>query len=404
MLKAMLMIRSLQPEFDKASQVLGKAQVDGIIKGFIQKEPDLRQKIITALREATKAALDAAKQAVTDARSAFASAFDSLASAALSAFDAKVAGWVSPAQKMLDALDLQTTMDEIKGALGQGFVDLYDMIIANLQAGDTKAADEMTRNLLTQVNAAIAAAQGAVDAAQVNLAAVLADPNATDEQKKAAQDALDAAQQKLKDMLDARQKILTLIATAEQTAHEKLITQQRNNLQAQLDQLKIELAKHPGEWKKIQAKIIALLKKYGVDYRTIGKDLGYALAKGLRDAIPETVAAAKELAAAIAKYLKLASPAEQGPLSDLDKWWKNFGSTLISGMDTKDITATIDAMVAPPRISTATGGSRTEITYYLNATVTTPSIIGTGLDRAADELTPHIRKVLIDVARSNGLR
>jgi hypothetical protein len=98
-----------------------------------------------------------------------------------------------------------------------------------------------------------------------------------------------------------------------------------------------------------------------------GHTVGDNLAQALRDTIPNIARAAGEVATELKKYLKLSSPSEKGPLSDLDRWWTNLAPTLISSFDASQVRAKLAYAVTPSdaRISGAAGqasvgwGSRT---------------------------------------------
>lgn len=400
MLKAILSWKQLQPSFEEASKVLGSASAKAIAMGFLQATPTLVQQIKQAWREKMREVTQAAAQAVKDARSAFEQAFSDLASAALAAFDAKVAQWKNPIQTMIDNLNMADAIDQLKGVLGDKMMGLYDMIIASIKDGNLEAAEMMTESLLADINDAIAAAQSALDAAQINLTSILADPNATEEQKQAAQQALDDAKKKLQDLVDARMKVLQMIAEAEQTEHDKLMAKKRDNLQRELDQLRRELAKHPGEHAKNHAKIMALYKKYDIDYENAGREIGYSLAKGLRDSLAEVEKAAGELADAIAKKLRVKSPTEEGPMSDLDHWWDNFAKTLMSGLDTASINQTIEAMVTPPELGSVPNTTPNTV-VNVPITLNVDKAIGNDLERAGRELADPVRREVMEIMRKN---
>ena len=417
MVKALLLWKSIEPQAKAAAKIIGTGQVQEIINGIIGKEPSLRQQMIKAMKDATDAAIQSAKEEVANKKSELESAFSALASAALAAFDAQVAKWQPMAQKLLDKINLKDTIDQLQGVLGDPIMNLYQMIVDQINNGNLKAADALTQNLVGMIQSAVAAAQtdltnatSALAAAQAAFDAVQNDPNATDEQKKAAQDALDAAKtaydtdkQRLDDLLQAREKILTLIAQQEKTKYDQMQETRRAQFEQQLTQLNKALEEHRITYETYHKKILALFKKYIPGFRLSGKAIGEAIAQGLRDAIGDVEAAAKDLAEAIKKYLKLSSPAEVGPLSDLDKWWKTFAPTLLEGLDIKPIVSTVNNLaMGPPATmplppTTNTGG----VTYF-DVTLQAPAIIGNNLDNAARELTPLVRRVFIDIAKSNG--
>lgn len=85
-----------------------------------------------------------------------------------------------------------------------------------------------------------------------------------------------------------------------------------------------------------------------------GKNLVESMADGLRKAIPTLNGALAAVAARVAAYLKVQSPTELGPMSDLDRWWKNLGPTLTGSFDTSGMRAKLTEAMTP--YSTSIGG------------------------------------------------
>jgi hypothetical protein len=97
---------------------------------------------------------------------------------------------------------------------------------------------------------------------------------------------------------------------------------------------------------KAQAEVIKMMNRYGVSYRQAGMDLGKAFAQGMIESEKAVEKAVLALARTVAKYLKTHSPTEEGPLSDLDTWWKGFAPALIAGLDTKAIVDAVDGLAS----------------------------------------------------------
>jgi hypothetical protein len=133
--------------------------------------------------------------------------------------------------------------------------------------------------------------------------------------------------------------------------------QQGEALDRQLEQLANRLSKHPEEYDKIQKKVQNLLASYGIPMQKAGENLGKAFARGLREAADDVEAGAKKLADIVAKYLKLKSPAEKGPMSDLDRWWKPLGPMLAKQMMLPPVAVGAGAMAAHG-LGMAAGGRR----------------------------------------------
>jgi hypothetical protein len=252
-----------------------------------------------------------------NAASGLASAMDNLASTALQAFDDRWAAWKPPAQRLLDKLQLKDQKRELKQA------------IQDAMKGIAEARSEGQSNISDAQTALSNALAGGdpEEIARAQQALVEAQKNATT--------ALVAAQKQRDDALRAQRDFnLAQEAAAQQDAHDKRIARQRIHLQDELDQVKSFLAKHPEQYKEAQRRVNVVLKQAGVDAKFWGTAIGIALADGMREASGEVKNAAQDLAALIARYLKLKSPAEAGPMSDLDKWWTPFASTLLAGVDT----------------------------------------------------------------------
>ena len=287
-------LQSARTEFLAASKILGAGAAQKIVDGFRSQDQSLAQQIKTALRTATTEAIKAAAQAVTDARGTLTSAFQSVANDALSAFDAVVGAWKPPALIKLEARQLERQKQ--------------DLIDAITKAGeDVKAA----RDAFTE-----AVAGG--------------DP----EKVKTAQAALVQAQKAQADALAAQQDFSDQqLAAKQQIAHDKRMAQRRVHLQAELAEVQTWLQKHPGQYEEAQRRINAILKQHGVDAKFWGTAVGIALADGMKASNRAVAAAAEALATAIAKKLKLRSNAEEGPLSDLDSWFRGLVPTLTKGID-----------------------------------------------------------------------
>lgn len=209
---------------------------------------------------------------------------------------------------------------------------------------------------------------------------------------------LDEKYQNEQDGINKAYTQLTTALQAQETHRELDYTSQRSlqkqNLQNLLTDLQASLALHPKEWKSIQATIMRMFSQdFGPQYKTAGKNLGVGFAVGIqqadkdvthaanvlnstlsaalttdykdsgrvaaetfaggiRSAIPDIEAAAREAAAAAAKYLKLHSPADEGPLSDLDQWWKPFVPTLLKGLDTSAIDKAVTGALSPSAMLT----------------------------------------------------
>lgn len=323
---------------------LGGKVVENFILGVSSAAPQFTGK----LAEVASAAVENARAAVEAKQQAFADAFGRLGDMAKRAFDAKTA-------QLLDEIDRKF---QAKIANWQRFGDALTPAEQALQALDNL---EKQRNIDQQA----ADAQAAMAKAQLMEEGV----------EKAA--AVAAAEEQIRQaaLAQSRQS-LELAAAIEREARNKQVAEQiakleeakalemRNleerraqkfeKLEQELADLVASLSKHPKEHDKAQKKIVALLRSFGVEYKAAGKNLGEAFADGMRDAQSEVGKAARELAAEAARYLKLKSPAEKGPLASLNTWWAAFADTLLAGLDTGKIgRAAAAAVMAPPSLRVA---------------------------------------------------
>lgn len=124
----------------------------------------------------------------------------------------------------------------------------------------------------------------------------------------------------------------TLLAEQERAANERYDAQVRA-FDKELKALQTALARKPGEWRRANEQVLALLDRYGVTYEQSGARLGQAFADGLRRQAALVEGAARSLAAAAASQLKVASPAQRGPLAERqDRWGENLASSWIDGL------------------------------------------------------------------------
>jgi tape measure domain-containing protein len=79
---------------------------------------------------------------------------------------------------------------------------------------------------------------------------------------------------------------------------------QLNSFDEQMRALQDYLTTHRVTWQVAQAKVISLLRTYGINYKIAGQRLGFSFEQGLRDSIKGVVDAAKDLGSAAADTLK----------------------------------------------------------------------------------------------------
>jgi len=275
---------------------IGKPIGDGIIMGFLLGTNDLPDKI----SESLKKALEAGRQVVEEFQSKFKDAFAQMASDALDAFDAITSAHRTRSERLLDNLVSKHDAEEFKRRLSEARTELQ------------KAKDDMA----------------SFDAASFS------SPEDAQAELDRRESALLNAQRSWDDLMyEQKRAKLERQAEKERTNYEARRGIQKRHLEKELENLMEYLLKHPQQHKKTQDKIIALLHSYGISYRDAGSVVGENFAQGLRDSMAAVIAAATEMANKVSRILRTASPTKEGPMSDLDKWWKSFGSTLVSGLD-----------------------------------------------------------------------
>ena len=315
--------------------VAGSAAGNAYVLGITQTAP----KISGEMGSAVSGALEAVKTKVAAAQGGVTAAFAKLGAAAVAAFNAKTA---------LMGAGITARFDKQLKAIA-GYGDTLTKSEAALKALD-QAEETRSRNLAVQSAAAqLAAANAMVEGPEKEQALAAA--------KEAVRQA-DLANQRAALQASAeaeRAAATTRIAQIEADRDAALAkldesrARQAEKLAQQFTDLGAFLAKHPAEYDKTAARIKKILDKLGIDIQVSGRTVGQAYAKGIDSAAADVEKAAKRLAAIVRSNLETHSPAKEGPLSTLDKWWKSFAPTLISGLDT---TAIRDAI----RAATGAGG------------------------------------------------
>ena len=365
---------------------LGGNIIENFILGISAKQPQFTGK----LAQAAQQALEAAKAKVESYQGVLGDAFGKLGDYVKRVFDAKtqnlldnvsrkfdaqIAKWqnyaqaLTPAEKALAAIDAQ---EEQRGR---------ESALAAAQAALAKA-EAMEAGL--EREQAVAAAREQLRLAE--LANTRAALQAQAEVERAAREAEAAAH----------------IAKLEATKARELqnLEERRRQLGEQLDQqlatLQERLAKHPEEHDKIQKRIQALLKSYGVPMQKSGELLGKAFARGIRDSFDDVERAARKLAEIVAKYVPH-SPAEKGPLSRPIDWqgyltdglpraWSGVGAAMSAG----------GAVVPGGGFRTGAAGGRPMVVNI--------NVNGTTIGDVPRRVGEQIYSILVDVDRSSGGR
>lgn len=135
--------------------------------------------------------------------------------------------------------------------------------------------------------------------------------------------------------------------------------------------------------------ILGQFQKFADKIERSGAGLGDSFAVGIAEAIPGIARAAAKAGQTVAQYLKLNSPAEKGPLSELDTFWKALGPTLVSGAGSLD-----KEMQRYANLSAAAGGSSTPMGgATINLTVTDNTFAGMSREQA-DRVARDIQAAL----------
>lgn len=347
-----------------ADQV-GKPIADGIILGFLMGSHDLPTKISDSVRSA----LEKGKQVVDEYKQRFTDAFSQMASDALEAFDRITSAHRTRSEKLLDTLVSQHDAAEFKRRLQEARADLQT------------AQNEMASFDPSGFDSPEAAAE---------------------ELKRREQAVLDA--QRTWDELKYEQKRLALERQAEKerSNYEDRRAIQRRHFEQELAQLQKALLEHPREHQKNQIKIRKMLLSWGISYHEIGTRLGKHFAEGIRASIFDVQQAAMELAGAVGQILKIKSPTEKGPMSDLDHWWDGLATTLVSGIDKSPIESAALSLAGAMRPLAGGGfayaGSGTSMTGTMAGT-TIVNVYPQGSVIAAQDLSDTIREVLFTEQR-----
>lgn len=382
--------------FEITRHVVGEPLARGVIEGFLLGISPLPSKMKQKLQDA----LQQAQQVVQAHQSTFQTAFQRLADYGMRAFDARTEQNLNRMKTKFDALIKKNITDPLQQALDRASAmhetnaatigaarDTLTPAEAQLQQMQDAHAEAQRQTAIAQATAALSTAQSTGSAddilkAQGDLNDALYEETiaslqkTAEAQRAAANDAADAAQkvedQRYKDAQDAIQARYDQMQAALQATYDRQVLNyqaqrdlQKQNLQDQLDRLQAYLNLHPEAWKRVHAQIMAMFHdSFGPNYVTAGDNLGKAFATGIRQSFGSVRSALSELADLVAKYLKLRSPAELGPLSDLHTWWTAFTPTLLSGLDTAAMEDAISGALRPRvgsvGVNTSAGGSLTQ--------------------------------------------
>lgn len=383
-----------------AERELARARQDIVVAGL---ESQLaKEQAVQARREAALQAAQQRFQAIYDAAmSRYQSAIDKTADYVSRSFQAKTDQMVAAVGAKWDKLIAQAQAAGAKLTAQEKALQAFDAQAVPqtesekaLAALDAAEAERGRNAAVTAAQTALANAQQITDAKQKAEAitaaeeqlrvAELAITRAGLEERAAAEReaqaqsladkraALEAAATASREAMDQQTAVLVAKLEEDKAKEVQNLTERRNqrltSLQQQFKDLQTWLAKHPKEYDKINEKVKKIMDAFGVDMKTSGENLGNAFANGLRASINEVKNAARAVAQAAANNMKLNSPAKEGPMSDLDRWWSPLASTLLSGLSAKPITAALAGAVSMPMAAAApvaAGGGNTYVTVNM---------------------------------------
>lgn len=245
--------------------------------------------------------------------------------------DSAALGANDPVAKNLIAA--QQAFDTAKVQFDQGLIDKAAFVATWTYLEDAKTAAannaDVTQllndyNTWTALKQQTAAGQQAIDeATAANTLARQDAQAAADAARTAAQTAIDNA------VYAQTVGALTLVAEAERKNQDERAAK----WQLHLDDIKQKFSNH----------MTALVN----NSKEWGRQTVKHFSDGMDQAMGDVEKSSAALAALVAKYLKVKSPTEAGPMSDLHLWWRKLGPTLVASLDTSMVKQTLGDAVTP---------------------------------------------------------
>jgi phage-related protein len=305
---------------------------------------------IDKVKSETKKMYEVEIDAIEDVKNAQKKQFESTKEAAKRAHEAR----------MRQFEDEKTAQDRFFDDATEGINDQRDLL--NKASDERKTEDDRAKLERDLAFAIAQQASGTLDPLEAarNVAearAALDDFNLS-AQEQAALDALDVQAEAIDDQKELWQRDYEDRKDAEKRAYDDAIqaledqhTTAMDLMTAQQEALKTQMEADLLAFENNVMDMAALLKQgkmtgadfaketlkefetLGNNYEEIGETLGKNLAYGLQKSKKVMDAAAKELAAIIAKYLKVKSPTEAGPLAeDQSNWGSRLAKNMLTGM------------------------------------------------------------------------
>lgn len=326
---------------------IGKGYTDATLRAIIMGNEQIKDKMSKGL----KAALAKAKSTISNYQNMLQRSFGRMRDRIFRGFDA-ITNMPTPLEQQLEG---QTAAEAQLAKLE-----------ADREAAAQKSREDEANTTLSQIAQRIAAAQSlqrGENETQAELAERISEELLQIESDRiSAQQALDdiAYERKraaLEAAAEAERKDLESRAAAQRAHYDEERLIQREALEDQLEALENKLMTGKIKAKNANIAILRVLRSFDKGFKNSGKLLGVNFAAGLAATQKKVTKAARAIALAIQRILKLNSPAEEGPLSDLDKWWTPFSDTLLKGVDTRPLATTMTGAVTPPAAATSQRGA-----------------------------------------------
>jgi hypothetical protein len=371
---ALSSLNPFSPVEDGGKKYIGDPIALGAMKGLILGFRDLPDKV----SDRVKAIVEAGKKAVDSSRGRIAGAFQRMGELVMRAFDRATedgldkikdkyderlsrltAEFQTPTEKLIEKMEderqqkqLEDAVKDASDTLAQAQADATRGATGTAVVGEEGESPEERAKQQAQANAAVLDAQKQLQEAQYAL-------QMRGLQAKAAAERLAEEQRRAGEIMQIEHKIA--VATREFEAQREI---QRYHLGQEMAALESQLANEGMKRSEANKKITEMMKAHGLSMKGMGELMGESFAKGLRDSQKEVAKSAEALARVVQRYLKLQSPAETGPLSDLDKWWKPFAPTIVASVDTRQVAGVASAIARSALGPVPTSRGHTALAAY----------------------------------------
>lgn len=297
---------------------IGKPLAQGVIVGAVLGLRDLPDKVSDSVR----AAIDRAREKVEASRSSFRDAWSLFATDALTAFDARTDTLLGKVEAKLASrvASIERTLGRrlsvIAGARGNQTGSERELdALRSIRDAERRAAD------MAAAQAALASAEdeAARQAAQKRIRDLELDELERTLAEKAAVERAALDERMRRESEEATQRAEILKRAAEQAASSERLdlsasqALRRRHFEQRLAALGEEATKEGMKQSEIQSRLVALLKSFGVNYKSAGKALGQAFARGIEETQAAVLAAASSLQSTAANAIGAAQLAASLP-------------------------------------------------------------------------------------------